>query len=213
MELGDDASKSERQSVPSVLGPMIVQAPKARKVDPVIRVNDDTPFVSKLPDIPTHVEFQDGVQSELGESFFHDTRGSVPGISVKASSRAVPEGEIVFKMSCPEGNTHRIRCEVKLEPLLSAVKKKIGWDNSSDVELKFFDDEGDAILVSSDECLVEAVELAQKAGNDIVKLSVSLKDSKRSVSTPGGDNTLLIGLAGAVAVIGIIAVVFLKPKK
>jgi len=86
-----------------------------------------------------------------------------------------------FKIVDSSGHIHRIRSDVnRISNLVEAVANKMG-DNvlPSSLQLKYLDDEGDAVLIGSDECLLEAVELARSSGNQVLKLLV-LKSSDGS---------------------------------
>ena len=66
-----------------------------------------------------------------------------------------------------------------------------------------FDDEGDAILISTDDDLVEAVNLARKAthgGKVVVKLVAELDSGS---SSDGPDPMVLAGIGAAVAAVAI----------
>eukprot|EP00957_Ditylum_brightwellii_P112379 8567877-Ditylum_brightwellii.AAC.1 len=135
-----------------------------------------------LDNIPTHVEIGDEGGSErdsFGASTLHDLRGiqtnshdafdasSLHGPSSQLGSVSMSTDDIVFKVVDGEGHTYRIRCECKLDKLVSVVISKVGGDlEANSVKLKFIDDEGDTILIGSDDCLAEAIGLARNAGSE-----------------------------------------------
>jgi hypothetical protein len=76
------------------------------------------------------------------------------------------------------------------------------------IHMKFVDDEGDAIMITSDDCLVEAAQLAHKSGSEVVKLSITVVKPK--LTLPEDKTHLAIaGVAAAVAV-GAIALYALR---
>jgi CBS domain-containing protein len=173
--------------------------------DPVIQVAPDAPFVlSTVPNhIPTHVEIDEAASENgsINESLITDTRG------FPASPYGSAAGPmVVFKLTDPSGHTHRIRSELSVSTLLDLLVKKMG--NSVDVDsihMKFVDDEGDAIMITSDDCLAEAAQLAHKSGNEVVKLSVTVVKPKLALL----EDKKQLAIAGAAAAVALGAVVFL----
>ena len=72
---------------------------------------------------------------------------------------------------------------------------------------KYFDEDGDEILIKSDECVDEAVSASLQAGNKSVKLSM------KSMSGSSNNTLLMAGGAGLAAAVAIGVMVLLKPKK
>jgi CBS domain-containing protein len=204
MEIDDDGSDTQSNTV------------KAGAIDraPVIKVAPDTPFIYNVPNnIPSHVEIDDGGPSDhgsLNESLITDTRGfaSTAGSPSYASHcfRAT-----VFKLTDPRGHTHRIRSELRLSTLFGLLVKKMGDKVDPEwIRVKFVDDEGDAVMITSDECLAEAAQLAQKSGSEVVKLTVTVVKPKPS---PMDDkNQIILAGVGAVIAIGVVSLLALRPR-
>lgn len=111
-----------------------------------------------------------------------------------------------FKVADSKGSIHRITCDIKLDTLLSAVAGKMGTDVSpSAVRLSFVDDEGDIVLISSNDCLTDAIGLARNAGNMVVKLSAAVVNSTPSLTAQGSNTAMLVG-AGVTALVAIVIV-------
>ncbi|CAI5713112.1 unnamed protein product [Peronospora destructor] len=106
-----------------------------------------------------------GAYAELGESV-----SVVSGANTTATSvlmqKLSEENKFVFKVSDGrQGHFHRIMCKFdSMGPLLEQIRFKMGLDENEALRLKCEDDEGDLALLTSDESLVEAVNMAQRAG-------------------------------------------------
>jgi myosin heavy subunit/signal-transduction protein with cAMP-binding, CBS, and nucleotidyltransferase domain len=190
IDLDDDASMSVASERQDNVGPMaLVLSPylSQGKKSPVIMASNESASGNFVPR-----------NIEIGESSsFFDV-----GASVDFSER----GGVVFKVTDPKGNTHRIRCEPRRKKLLDSLLPKIGKETDPDsLTIRFVDDEGDSVLITNDDDLVEAAELAHKAGNQIVKLTVSKMKEK---------SPLIMGAIGVsvVAMLGIVTIM-LRPKK
>ena len=201
MDIEDDGSETQTAKIGSS-----VRAP-------VIQVAPDTPFVStaRPNNIPACVEIDEAARSDngsLNESLITDTRGF---ISTAGSPYDSHNGRtVVFKLTDPSGHTHRIRSELDVTALLGLLVKKMGGEVDADsIHMKFVDDEGDAIMITSNDCLAEAAQLAQQSGSEVVKLSVTvikpnvLEDKKQLA---------LVGAAAAVALGAIAALVALRSR-
>ena len=192
-----DESVAESQSVS--------KAPEtSRKMDSrLIKVSPDAPFVSSpLPShIPSTLEFTEGVHPDdfdADMTFTSDMKG-LPISTVGPT--------IVFKVVDHNGHTHRLRCECTLSSVMKAFVKKVKKKN---IKLKFVDDEGDAILITSDEDLAEAVKISQSSGNWGPKSVVKLT----AVETEGQlDPTIVAGAAAGVALVGILVIAMLRPRR
>ena len=198
-----------------------------KKVDPVIRVNVP-PKIEKIEsrdmDLPIHVSIPNDELSQ-NDSFNGSTIDEIHSIN-KTQSRvgfndglssvamsAIAENQVLFKVVDSAGNNYRVRCECNYERLVGSLATKMGCNMEVDtIELKFTDEEGDMILVRDDECLVEAVKSSQGSGAQATKLTARVLKSEVKDSG-GGSNILLIAGAGAIAVLGVVAMVLLKPKK
>jgi hypothetical protein len=100
---------------------------------------------------------------------------------------------------------------LKLSALLGLLAEKMRDKVDPEwIRMKFVDDEGDAVMITSDECLAEAAQLAQKSGSEVVKLTVTVVKPK---SSPMDDkNQLILAGVGAVIAIGAIALLALRPR-
>ena len=172
--------------------------------DPVVMVAPDTAFMTSIPNnIPRTLEFTEGhADFEEGNMSRMESRfdGSVSGISETHNM-------VVFKIVDLSGNTHRIRSEARLGSLLEAFTDKLNYRSA---KFKFVDDEGDAIVISSDADLAEAVHLAHRSGNKVVKLSAS---ECVDANSGGMDPMTLAAVGVAVAAVGVIAMVTFRPKR
>jgi CBS domain-containing protein len=170
---------------------------------PVIQVAPDAPMVSRgMPNnIPSHVEIDDAASNSgsINESLITDTRGFAAPSPYGSTTGPVA----VFKLTDPSGHTHRIRSELSVSSLLGLLVKKMGNDVDIDsIHMKFVDDEGDAIMITSDECLVEAAQLAQKSGSEVVKLSLTVVKPKLALP----EDKMQLAIAGAVAAVAVGAI-------
>ncbi|CAH0479124.1 unnamed protein product [Peronospora belbahrii] len=106
-----------------------------------------------------------GAYAELGESV-----SVVSGANTTATSvlmqKVSDENMFIFKVSGgPQGHFHRIMCNFNsMGPLLEQIRFKMGLDDNEALRLTYEDDEGDLALLTSDESLIEAVHMAQRAG-------------------------------------------------
>jgi len=176
-----------------------------------------TVMVTSHPNnIPLHVDLGNAGSRDhdsIGESLTHynpiSTVGSPKPARRSASSSVLLEDVVAYKVVDGDGHTYVIRAAKTVDSILKALEGKVsngGALNPSTTVFKYFDDEGDEILIKSDECVEEAVQSSVQAGNKNVKLSMTI---------PGSNNNtvLLAGGAAVVAAIVLAAMVLLKPKK
>ncbi|KAK1940599.1 Myosin-6 [Phytophthora citrophthora] len=106
-----------------------------------------------------------GAYAELGESVSVVSGANTTTTSV-LMQKNMDENTFVFKVSDgAQGHFHRIMCRFNsMGPLLEQIRFKMGLDDNEALRLKYEDDEGDLALLTSDESLVEAVHMAQRAG-------------------------------------------------
>ncbi|KAL4147379.1 hypothetical protein PRNP1_011135 [Phytophthora ramorum] len=106
-----------------------------------------------------------GAYAELGESVSVVSGANTATTSVMMKN-ITDENTFVFKVSDgPQGHFHRIMCRFNsMGPLLEQIRFKMGLDDNEALRLRYEDDEGDMALLTSDESLVEAVHMAQRAG-------------------------------------------------
>ncbi|KDO28056.1 hypothetical protein SPRG_20216 [Saprolegnia parasitica CBS 223.65] len=131
--------------------------------------------------------------SELGDS--------VSVISADQTSISTNmAGTFLFKVKDHMGHVHRIRSRPdSLEMLKGEVRSKMTLLPSTNIRLKYEDDEGDLAVVSSDASLMDAVHMAQESKWKSLLLVVDvLDDPARRISTvpeeyEGGERGLPIG--------------------
>jgi hypothetical protein len=86
--------------------------------------------------------------------------------------------------------------------LLDAFAEKVKINKNS-IQFKFVDDEGDTILITSDDDLIEAIKLSRTSGSSTSKSLVKLTavEIQRQL-----DTTMLAGAVAALAFAGIVAI-------
>ncbi|CAM9251243.1 unnamed protein product [Discosporangium mesarthrocarpum] len=138
----------------------------------------------------------------------------------------------VYKVSNSAGHTYRIRASAeRLNKVMLEVGEKLKCDHTM-IQLKYLDDEGDEIMLSGDDSLHEAVDMARASGLPALKLVAAIKpegdsDSQKEKgeegagassdrSVDGGDygrkRILVVGGSVAVAV-SILAVLVLSRRR
>lgn len=118
-------------------------------------------------------------------------------------------GIAVFKVSDQSGSTHRVRCDLCVEELLEGASKKLGIALAC-LQLQFVDDEGDTVIITSDDDVTEAWTLARRAGAKVAKVTALTMKSKSPFANPavlGG-----AGVAGVFVLVGVV-LTLLRPKK
>ena len=146
---------------------------------------------------------------------FASAPGNIPRtveIDMTESSFDTSERGFVFKIVDQKGNNFRIRSEAKLTFLLESLLPKLGKEiGHDDITLHFVDDEGDAVLITSDGDLLEATNMVQGTGNHVVKLTVCIKETRRNVR----ENPTAVLAFGTVlaCTIVLLTLTLLKPKK
>jgi CBS domain-containing protein len=150
----------------------------------------------KLPgNIPSTLEFVDNdVSSAM------DDRGMSRVFGPEDGSEC---GDLkgTFKITDSKGRTHRIRCELKRGALATAISEKAEIELDG-FQVQYTDEEGDSVVITSDEDVGEAWAAAQKAGNKVVKLDMVFLTKKAN-----GPDSLLLA-AGAVSLVAICASAF-----
>jgi hypothetical protein len=180
--------------------------------DSVSRVLPRVMVASHPNNIPLHVEVGknssgDDVTS-VGESLTQAHPNlSVPSTPEPTSRKSFSNDNLVaYKVVDRSGHTYIIRAGRSVESIANALEGKVPSFDPSMTLFKYFDEEGDEILIKTDECLEEAVASSIQAGNKSVKLSMI------SMTNSSSNSTLLIaGGVGLIAAIG--AMVFMKTKK
>jgi hypothetical protein len=115
----------------------------------------------------------------------------------------------IFKVSDQSGSTHRVKCDLCAEDLLDGISKKLGIPRAC-FQVQFVDDEGDTVIVTSDDDVDEVWTLARSAGAKVAKLSVLAVKPKSPLDNPA--------VLGGVAVLGVtilagVAFFLLRVKK
>jgi CBS domain-containing protein len=170
----------------------------------------DTSFPISSPhiklNVPTTLEF---VDRDDQNSF----AGSI-GVSKLMSPDDLDESMIgsitnvvVFKVFCASsGASHRIRCEPRLADLLAAIAAKTEIP-SERIQIDYEDDEGDSVRITSDDDVIEAYNMARRAGQKLAKLTVSEESIFKSVQLPA------FGIeVAAAAVLGTIALLWMRRR-
>jgi signal-transduction protein with cAMP-binding, CBS, and nucleotidyltransferase domain len=185
-----------------------------RKTD--IKVVPETPFVSSFPNnIPSILEFE-GKSMCDDEEWFNgstiDDRGASklnPDDMASVCGSVGGSGMGIFKVSDQSGSTHRVKCDLCAEDLLDGISKKLGIPRAC-FQVQFVDDEGDTVIVTSDDDVDEVWTLARSAGAKVAKLSVLAVKPKSPLDNPA--------VLGGVAVLGVtilagVAFFLLRVKK
>ena len=188
-----------------------VLTPPMKNEVSTIQISKDTPMVSSQPPIPSNIpstlEFRKGLNEDFDETTLNDTYRMESGSFIS-------DGNVVtFKIVDPDGHTHRIRSEVKILSLREVLDEKLkGRIYAKNLSLKFFDEEGDAIFISTDDDLAEAVSLARNSPHSskfVVKLVAEL-----DVTDSGGlEPAIAIGIGIAVAFIALGSILFFPAKQ
>lgn len=129
-----------------------------------------------------------------------------------------------FKFEDPNGHGHRFSCGAEhQDELVSAVMQRIGQINDGEgPKILYEDDEGDKIIISTDNDLAAAVSYARSAGLKALKLNLEFSDSTKPVTpqscTASGEKTGMLSLrsgvfASAVVLTSIGILVYLKRSR
>lgn len=119
--------------------------------------------------------------------------------------------DISFKVIDSQGHKYLVRSDGIYSNLLRDIVKKIDYvENESSIRLKFVDDEGDQINISSDDCLAEAIATARQNGDQGVKLMLTIMKEEKASGL--NSKTLALAGGGAAVALGIAIMTLLKPK-
>ena len=208
-DISDSRSINSSESASVVRGDRAMPLYNGRKQDPVIHVTNSPYASAVLNNVPNHVEFNEGDQVSMGDSLLDRTL-SYPVVN-SPDRPALSEGDVAFKIIDADGHKYVVRCDAIYNNLLKAIAGKIDEDvDEKSIRLKYIDEEGDAINVSSDDCLTEAIANARKSGNLGVKLILTImKEESKSIKI---DQKTLAMVGGVALAIGIGAIAFLKPR-
>lgn len=187
-----------------------LSATQSKREFPTIRVGASSP--PNIPgNIPSTLEFQEGGNEEFDENTMNDT------YRLETGSFLSDGNVVIFKIVEEDGHTHRVRSEPKILNLRNVIADKLNKGRKAqDMTFKYLDEEGDAILVSTDEDLVEAVSVARSSNPPaqgsklIVKLIV---EGAKGDLVAGMDPMVLTGLGMTVAAVAVGAIMLLKPRR
>ncbi|XP_052189208.1 CBS domain-containing protein CBSCBSPB3 [Diospyros lotus] len=158
-------------------------------------------------------------QSEMSMSAFNTTEGTEHG---KFTYPSLGLGNMFsFKFEDSKGRVHRLNFGTEnLSELVSAVMQRIGATSDRDCpHLLYEDDEGDKVLLTTDDDLVGAVSHARSIGLKVLRLHLDFSDSSQEKMIAETTTTMTAQktgwlrsgiLAGAVALTGISVVLYLK---
>jgi CBS domain-containing protein len=178
---------------------------------PTIQISKNAPMVSSplaIPNnIPSTLEFHPGSNEDFDETTLNET------FRMETGSFLSDGNAVTFKIVDPDGHTHRLRSETKIRSLRAVLEEKLkGRTNAKNLTLKFFDEEGDAILISTNEDLAEAVSLARSSSQGS-KLVVKLVAEQDKGSSDAPDPMVLAGLGISVVVVALGVMMLLSPNK
>lgn len=180
----------------------------------VVKAPPMTPNVFGIPsNIPSTLEFvdNDGQNSFTG-STIGDERGLSKILSPDDFSESMGIGSltrlVAFKVFCPSGSTHRVRCEPSIDDLLVAIAATTSITQNC-IRIEYEDDEGDTVVMTTDDDVAEAFNSARKSGKKLAKLTVVEVEARSRISTAA----IFGGGLTAVALVGVVAFALLRPKK
>jgi hypothetical protein len=160
--------------------------------------------------IPSTLEFEEGFNEDFDDTTLHDPQ------RLESGSLISDVNTLVFKIVDQDGHTHRLKSEVRVLNLRNAFAEKtnLGKTKANALCFKFFDEDGDAILISTDEDLAEAIRHSQQSnpgqGNKlVVKLVAEIgKDAAVAV-----DPMVMTGIGVTVAAVavGVLLMMISKP--
>lgn len=155
--------------------------------------------------IPLHVNVgeETGENFSVGESLTQGNLASTMGSPTKSSRVDL----VVYKIVDSDGNTYVIRAGKTIQSIIKALEGKVSDFEPSTTIFKYEDEDGDEILVKSDECVEEAVSASSTSGNKNVKLTM-----RRQGGGSDSNALLLAGGAGLAAAVAIICAVMMKKK-
>lgn len=175
-----------------------------------------TPFASSIPPgVPKTLEFEGVVDdnfSYAGSTLGDDRRSTYRAAGTGESSIVLPgSGYGIFKITDLGGNTHRVKCPLRMKDLIEAVVAKASTSRKV-LQLQYTDDEGDVVIMTSDDDVVDAWELALKEGAKYAKLSVVEASSQLTLFDM---EPRIVATAGAavIAIVGLIAFVVFRPSR
>ncbi|KAG5046023.1 hypothetical protein AAZX31_06G151100 [Glycine max] len=144
--------------------------------------------------------------------------------TTKSTYQSVGFGNsFAFKFDDHNGHVHRFYCGAEHQELLSAVMQRIGDINDGEHPTMLYkDDDGDKIIIATDNDLVAAVSYARSAGLKALKLDLEFPNSTKPTKLQPGTATiqktstlrLRSGIfAGVVVLTSISVLVYLKRSR
>lgn len=131
--------------------------------------------------------------SELGESVSVISAAQTTTTSVMMHN--MTDESYIFKVSDRvQGHYHRIMCRYdSITVLFDQVRAKMNVDPQDEIRLKYEDDDGDLAVLTTDESLMEAVNMAKRAGWKRIVLLVDVvkkkTDAPASIETGKGSSS------------------------
>jgi CBS domain-containing protein len=183
----------------------------SKKGFPTIRGHSGTEPPALPSNIPSTLEFQEGANEEFDENTLNDTTYRMETGSL------VSEGNVVvFKIVDRQGHTHRVRSEPKILNLRNAIADKLDKGQKAQaMRFKYMDEEGDAVLVTTDDDLLEAVTIARAAnpsqGSKLV-VKLLLEEGKSGAVTGLDDPIVMTGIGITIAAVAVGALMLMKPS-
>jgi CBS domain-containing protein len=181
------------------------QPTKALEIVPRARVQLPGEHLNSSPNIPQTLILQDG-GSFVGSGLDLFPSGHFTNTTEERTHGQTAE-LAVFKVTDASNGAHRVKCPTLIAKLVTMVSHRINVPEES-IQLKYVDDDGDEVEITSNEDVAEAWALALQSGSKAVKLIVTTK-GKRT-------NTLqrtVYGLGAAAAVSGIVYALFLTMNR
>ncbi|KAM0883898.1 hypothetical protein ACQ4PT_031329 [Festuca glaucescens] len=142
---------------------------------------------------------------------------------------AVTGNSFAFKLEDQKGRMHRFTCgSESLDELISSVTQRLGTHGEKNpIQLLYDDDEGDRVLLTTDSDLAGAVIHAKSSGLKVLRLHVDESDSNSEVTKqlPEQQPELVSShtiqltpvhyglMAGAIALTGVVVLVYLKRSR
>ena len=215
----EDAMKCADDETESVTNQSEPKAPTLKAAPRLMVDTLTTTQTSALNNIPTNIDITPNNSGQQAPKIFSDNVSMLDNDNLSYSFSA--DTNFVFKVvDTSNGNTFRIRCDYKMEKLLSSISEKVDQevDNSS-WKLTFVDEDGDTVLLKDDDCLAEAVHVAKMAGKQALRVNVEYTSTSKKKKglmepikeTPENANTMILAIGGAV--VAVCALIFMSMSK
>jgi len=224
MQYADDAT--DAGSITSLSLSKVASLPVAPKlvIDTVT-----TQQTSVLNSVPSNIDI---TPANVGNSHvpknFNDNVSMLDNDNLSYSFSS--DMNFVFKVvDASTGNTFRIRCDFKMDKLLSNIAEKVGRNMNDGTiwKLTFVDEDGDTVLLKDDDCLVEAVHVVKTTGKQALRITVEytglgkvqgggmdpIKESTEGGNSSSNNDTMLLIIGGAVVAVGAIILMTMSRKK